>query len=696
MKYHLILGVTACLMLFSGAAIADTSNPYTANIYGAPGLNTVPSARMYEEGTVSVGASTLDPYLHGFLGFQIAKPLFVNIRQTAEISNINKDPDRLYPGVDLKLRLLEEGAYRPEMAIGLQSAVGHKRMAGEYLALSKRYRNFDFTAGLGWGRFGTAEHFNNPLKSVSNHFGKTRILDGEISNSPENWFTGESIGIFGGVEYFTSIRGLSLKADYGADRYSAESQAFGYDAPAPWSVGLNYSPYEWVDAAIGMQGSDKIMARLNLKSIPSKWPFKSAADEDYSPMRPFRTGLTEPNAMTISAHKDGALVYNLEHNTQGASASLDLKPYKNTPAQLANAAINMANHAGPDIESISIRPTKYNLKGPRITLNRRDLELANAHNQGSADEIWQNTIIGDEAAKSKTSPFSLNQFKLRHFKFVLDNQFSLSEEDSGVLYRSSLLTHINGPSFFGLLHSGTALRLNLADNLDGIKDLRPPAFLPVRSNVYEFADDMLSLENAYLTYTHSITPSWHVALTGGYLEEMYAGAGGEILWRPFDSRLAIGADAWLALKRDPLTDLNLTLNGDSLLTGHLNAWYDFPASDLTLHARVGRYLAEDTGATLGLKKSFMNGASIEGFANYTNAQDYDLFGGDTHAYHGVRLSLPLGSVKYVPDGSEMRLSAAPFGRDTGQSLNKPFDLYEETESFSYDHIARYWHDITPQ
>jgi hypothetical protein len=51
---------------------------------------------MHESGTISAGISTLDPYVHGWLGMQIAAPLYINIRQSAEVSNINEDPDRLF------------------------------------------------------------------------------------------------------------------------------------------------------------------------------------------------------------------------------------------------------------------------------------------------------------------------------------------------------------------------------------------------------------------------------------------------------------------------------------------------------------------------------------------------------------------------------------------------------------------------
>lgn len=693
MKY-VSLPLALCGFFFSASALANNIN-YSSSLTGPLGLNTVPNARMDEEGTVSAGISTLDPYLHTYLGFQIAEPLFIGVRQTAEVSNLNEDADRLYPGVDLKLRILEETKYRPEIALGLQSALGHKRMAGEYLALSKRYKNFDFTAGIGWGRYGTAAHFENPLKAISNHFGRARELDGEIPNTAHDWFTGENIGIFGGIEYFTPIDGLSIKADYGADRYIAESAAFNFDAPEPWSIGLNYASTDWLDAGIALQGTDKVMARINLSGTPSKWPFTASEKEDISPLLPARSSLKSGERMKLDARNDGALLYALTTDEKTTKASLDLSPDSSTPSQIKTAAINISNNAGTDIETIMLRPSVYNLKGPRISLNRRDLERTLAHRQGSSVEIWNNAEFDTGGiSNDKTSPFTLIQFKRQHYKFILDNQMSVAEEDNGLLYRTALLANAEGPTFFGLLHSGGALRLNIKDNLERLNKIRPRAILPVRSDVEQFANKTFSIENTYLTYTHSFTPNWHMQITGGLLEEMYGGLGGEILYRPFGKRYAFGAELWNANKRDPDSFLAADYTGDGLLTGHLNGWYDFAERDLTLKASVGRYLADDFGGTLSLVKGFDNGAKLEGFVTVTNKADFDLFGGLTHAHHGIRLSLPLGSIKHIPDGSEIRVSAIPFGRDIGQSINAPIKLYDATEPLSYDHIARHWRDIT--
>ena len=64
----------------------------------------------------------------------------------------------IFSGMDLKFKLFEERAYRPEISVGLQSVLGHKRMAG-ISCLVQRYRILIFTLGLGWGRMGTRQLF---------------------------------------------------------------------------------------------------------------------------------------------------------------------------------------------------------------------------------------------------------------------------------------------------------------------------------------------------------------------------------------------------------------------------------------------------------------------------------------------------------------------------------------------------------
>lgn len=64
-------------------------------------------------------------------------------------------------------------------------------------------------------------------------------------------------------------------------------------------------------------------------------------------------------------------------------------------------------------------------------------------------------------------------------------------------------------------------------------------------------------------------------------------------------------------------------------------------------------------------------------------------------YIGVRLSLPLGAFKYIPDNAGLNINSKPFGRDIAQRLNNPAKLYDLTQPLSQAHLVKNWQDIVP-
>lgn len=679
------------ILLPPNIGMAET-HQHTPMNTGFLGLNTIPTARMDKTGTIRAGTSTLDPYVHAYIGLQLTDFLSINIRQTAETSNPIKKATALYPGTDIKLRLLKENAIRPEIAIGAQSAFGHKRMAAEFIALSKRHNNFDFTIGAGWGRYATAKHFKNPLTSISNHFKQNRNINDEHPNTPENWFTGEHIGIFGGIEYFTPVKGLSLKLDYGSDRYTAETQSFNYNPPAPWSIGLSYSPNTWVNAGIAMQGTDKIMGRLSLRASPDKWPFQGIKYDAPEPFYKHRkSSQTDITKIVQSAENNGIELENIHASRHTFFAEINIPDGANTPQHIGRALRDISRNAGPEIEEFIITPRRNQLRGTTVKIMRSSLEKALKTGQGSPEEIWNNTEFASKASdKEPLSPISW--MKTSKYSLVLENQLSLSEEDTGHLYRSSLLLKQKTYSDIGII-AGTSLRLNISDNLHRLDNLRPQTSLTVKSDENAFTQERISVDNMYIGYTHSLTSEIHAAVTTGHLEEFYAGLGGEILYHPFSSRFAIGAEIWRVNRRAPHTFMNAGIIDNATTTGHINAWYDLPKHRATLTAHAGRFLAGDTGFGLGLEKRFKNGAILDTSFTVSNEAELDIFGGTTHAQHKISLTLPLGSAPYIPAGSQAKTTIAPFGRNIAQKINKPFNLYDETEGFSLKHIADHWDKI---
>lgn len=54
-------------------------------------------------------------------------------------------------GIDVKLRLWEESFYLPQVALGIRDFTCTGLFDSEFLVASKRWGDFDFSLGMGWG-----------------------------------------------------------------------------------------------------------------------------------------------------------------------------------------------------------------------------------------------------------------------------------------------------------------------------------------------------------------------------------------------------------------------------------------------------------------------------------------------------------------------------------------------------------------
>lgn len=674
-------------MLWSAAKMAHANELSLSTDYmGMVGLNTVPTARMEEAGTARIGVSHTDPHNHAFFGLQVAKPLYVNLRQSMLVSSVGDRPSMVYPGMDFKLRLKEESRYVPEIAFGMNSALGDRRFSSEYFALSKRWNDLDFTAGIAWGRLGSAGHFKNPLAIFSSRFGKDRDYSGFDPASPSDWFTGEQIGFFGGVEYFTALDGLSLKADFNGDAYRAETRQFDFNKPSPWSIGFNYSPVEWASFGASVIGMDKVMARLTFQGNPYKWRTKS-----YKKTEGFKFDKARSDATWRVLAKEMAEAENINMGKTRIDGSdfsgvVHMNDYEPGSLQIGRVARHLAANAGPEIESITVIPVTNGIRGKSATFSRRDLEQAIAHKRGSPEEVWQDVSFN-------TDTRSIGQKSVKEkFKFHPELKFSLGEEATTYLYRASLVTETSKQWRHGI-YTGASLRFNMADSLQKMERFRDYNTNMVRGYEDLFARNRVNLDRAFLSWLKTPLPDFHMALTAGFLEEMYAGYGGEVLYRPFQSPFAIGAEAWNVYMRDPTMPLAAALVPGNLYTGHVNMFYEIPDTDITAFAKIGRFLAGDTGVSFGAQTQLNNGLKAKAFINVTDMDNKDVFDGDRNVYAGINISVPLGSLKFVPQGSEARMKMEPIGRNDGAILDKPLSLYEITEPMSYRRLGRSWQEV---
>jgi hypothetical protein len=185
-------------------------------------------------------------------------------------------------------------------------------------------------------------------------------------------------------------------------------------------------------------------------------------------------------------------------------------------------------------------------------------------------------------------------------------------------------------------------------------------------------------------YRFRLTPTVFAMVRAGYLESMFAGAGGEILWRPQGARWALGADIYQVWQRD--FDRLFGLQHYHQTTGHVSLYYDSPWYDLNFELRAGQYLAGDRGLTLQVTRRFSTGVEIGAFFTKTNVSAQQF--GEGSFDKGIIIRIPLGWIAPLETQSQVALDLRPVQRDGGQVLTGDATLYEETRAASEGELRR--------
>ena len=191
------------------------------------------------------------------------------------------------------------------------------------------------------------------------------------------------------------------------------------------------------------------------------------------------------------------------------------------------------------------------------------------------------------------------------------------------------------------------------------------------------------------TYRARLSRDVFAEFKGGYLEDMFMGAGGQVLWRPDGERWAIGIDAYQVWQR--AFDRLFGAQHYNILTGHVSVYYETPWYGINVAVHGGRYLAGDWGGTLEISRRFQSGVEIGAFATFTNVP-FSTFGEGSFD-KGVIVRIPLEWMLPINTQSEANLDFRPLSRDGGQRLLNDDSLYDETRRTSYGEIYRHFDDI---
>ena len=231
---------------------------------------------------------------------------------------------------------------------------------------------------------------------------------------------------------------------------------------------------------------------------------------------------------------------------------------------------------------------------------------------------------------------------------------------------------------------------SLYDNFNEIRRQANSVLPHVRSDIANYLKKgKIGLENFSTSYFFKLAPEIYGRASAGYLEQMFAGVGGELLYRPFGQRWAIGADLWTVRQRD--YHVLFDLRHYQTLTGHLTAYYEFPWHDVRLAVSAGQYLAGDKGLTFALSRRFSTGVEVGAWFTITNVSASRF--GEGSFDKGIRIVIPFDWVAPFATQSGYDLSLRPIQRDGGQRLNGDTILYGLTDSSSYGTLTQEWNSV---
>jgi hypothetical protein len=184
-------------------------------------------------------------------------------------------------------------------------------------------------------------------------------------------------------------------------------------------------------------------------------------------------------------------------------------------------------------------------------------------------------------------------------------------------------------------------------------------------------------------YNFRLSPNVFALFRAGYLESMFAGAGGEVLWRPEGQRWALGGDLYEVQQRD--FDRLFGLQPYRALTGHVSLYYTSPWYGLNFVVRAGQYLARDRGVTFEMSRRFSTGVEIGAFFTKTNVSSVRF--GEGNFDKGIAIRIPIGWVVPIDTQTELGTILRPVQRDGGQRLLDDAILYDETRRTSQGEIV---------
>lgn len=700
------LSVALLSLSVSTALHAQSAPAPTASDWGGIGLLQTPTARMADEGELAFTASHTSPYSRYNVVLQ-PLPWLEGAFRYVSVANRRYGPEWLSgsqnykdKSIDLKVRLLEESRWVPEVAAGFRDLGGTGLFSSEYLVASKRIGSFDASLGLATGYIGNRGDFRNPLTSIDDRFETRPRAQGTGSLNSDGMFRGP-VGVFGGVAYQTPWEPLQLKLEYDGNDYKHEPQRNNQRQHSPFNVGASYVVNNNVHVHLGWERGDLAMFGVTLRTnLAQASSMAKVLDPMPMPLKQNPARATPESADDTNVATDlldwPGLASQLEQNAGLRVQSISRRGSELIvtgeqrrfyyPAQaIGRTGRILDGTLSDDISWFTVRNTRLGVPIVETSIERKAF----------VDYIENRTDLGNLAGHIEMAPPAaqhremLYKAPLHRFDggFNIGYQQSLGGPDGFVLFQVAGTYSASAYLARNMWLSGT-VSYNAYNNYDKFRYDAPSRLPRVRTNIRRYMKtENLTLPNLQLTATRQLGQDTYGMAYAGLLESMYAGAGGEVLYRPLNERWAVGVEANWVKQRD--FDQRFSFRDYSVATGHASFYYMWGEERRVVTAlSAGRYLAKDWGATLAVSRAFDNGVTMGAYATKTDVSSKDF--GEGSFDKGIYVSVPFDFLLPRSTRARANFTWNPLYRDGGARLARSYGLYQMTSErdpgFLFDNI----------
>ncbi|POZ62208.1 YjbH domain-containing protein [Chromobacterium alticapitis] len=681
-RIHLVAGALqkGVPLIFVCGAFAQPS------LNGQIGYINMPSARTGEDGTFSFGFNYDKPYDTLWTSTTVLPWLEVSGRYTA-IADIPGFQDQQYGGgygrykdkaIDTKIRLREESRWLPEISLSFTDIQGNRLWKGTNLMATKQVLpGLETTLGYGSGRIQ---------------------------------------GMFGGMRYSPNILpGWSLVAEYDANNYSKDpfsEVTYANQRKKGPAVGVEYQ-WGWLGLQVARQREHAsfnahIDIPLNVTEFVPKVtePAYFSGGPDLPPRPTLEQWKNDPDRARQLATTLGKQDFkNIRIAMQGDTLVMELSNSRiSNVGRAVGRAVRTSLYFAP-LETREIKVVYTQLEQPVATYSFYDLSMLNDYLLGKVNrERFLQTVSVKSGRDEELQPLdshtlaqslregiNVNVMDNREGDLVQitsedpeDNRFHLSPKlgfyfnDPSGAFHYDIMAEANYKRRLGQgLYLDSALTADLYNTITQVKQPSNSELPHVRSDIADYKRvKSPKLNRLLLNQYMTLAPNVYARASAGLYEEMFRGAGGQILYYP-------------GFNKDWAADLSV----DALQQRDVNGWfgkrdYQVVTSIASLHyqlpmgvtatVRAGRFLAKDNGVRLELARRFRSGIEAGFWYTKTNGNDITSPGTPNKPYNdkGLFFSIPLSALLTSDSRTAGGYALSPWTRDVGQMVMTPGDLYD--------------------